>query len=262
MSFKQFHIVLLGCMIWNFSFSQEYTKYGIKDGLPSNHVYKIVQDANGFIWTITDNGIVRFNGSEFKEFTTKEGLPTNDIWEIATSPDGKVWFFCKAARIGYIKNDAVHTFEAANEGTIFFPYKIAEIGNEVFFESGSKWYFLDESEKWQGVEIGDTLFDRNRNLKRLLLNQAEMKTRLGEERLVYFRQKDSLALWITNNSYSVFNDKSGMYSKKILNGNGRNTGFTPYARINLYQRRIQITDTNYLATLGSDYSIDRARLYQ
>ncbi len=257
MSLKQFHIVLLACMIWNFSYTQEYTRYGIKDGLPSNHVYKIVQDAKGFIWTITDNGIVRFNGSEFKEFTTKDGLPTNDIWEIATTPDGKVWFFCKAARIGYIDNTTIHTFEAAEEGVIFFPYKIAEMENQVFFESGNKWYFLNESKKWQGVEAGDTLFSENLNIKHLLNIQAKMKADLGGERLIYFRQKDSLGLWVTNNSYSVYNDKTGALSKKILNSDGRKKGFSPYARINLYQGRIQITDTNYLATLGAEYNLDR-----
>jgi len=66
-------------------FSQQYTNYTTKDGLPSNHVYRITQDVDGFIWFITDKGMVKFNGTDFKKFTIRDGLPTNDIWNIVRS---------------------------------------------------------------------------------------------------------------------------------------------------------------------------------
>jgi len=43
-------------LIWGFSFAQQYTNYTTKNGLPSNHVYRITQDYKGFIWFITDKG--------------------------------------------------------------------------------------------------------------------------------------------------------------------------------------------------------------
>lgn len=59
---------------FNWSAAQSYTNYSEKDGLPSNHIYKITQDSNGFIWIATDEGLVKYNGTDFKVFTTQEGL--------------------------------------------------------------------------------------------------------------------------------------------------------------------------------------------
>ena len=90
---KKLHITLIIILIWSFSFAQQYTNYSTKNDLPSNHIYKITQDYKGFIWFITDKGIVKYNGTTFKTFTTKEGLPTNDIWDIKITPDNKIWYF-------------------------------------------------------------------------------------------------------------------------------------------------------------------------
>jgi hypothetical protein len=53
-----------------------------KEGLPSNKVYCAEQDAAGFIWFGTDNGLVRYNGLEFKTFTVRDGLPDNDVFSV------------------------------------------------------------------------------------------------------------------------------------------------------------------------------------
>jgi len=77
------------------STGQSCINYSEKDGLPSNHVYKITQDVHGFIWIATDEGLVKYNGTEFKTFTTKDGLPTNDIWNLFPGTDGKLWYIAK-----------------------------------------------------------------------------------------------------------------------------------------------------------------------
>ncbi len=78
----------------NFSLAQNYINYTISDGLPSNHVYRITQDNLGFIWIITDKGMVKFDGKTFKLFTTQTGMPINDVWNIRVTPDNKVWYLC------------------------------------------------------------------------------------------------------------------------------------------------------------------------
>ena len=40
----------------------------IEDGLPQNSVFSIVQTQDGYIWFATFEGLVRFNGVEFKVF--------------------------------------------------------------------------------------------------------------------------------------------------------------------------------------------------
>ena len=89
---KKRYIILLFMIIWRFSNAQQYTNFTTKNGLPSNHVYKIIQDYKGFVWFATNKGLVKYNGSNFKTFTTKDGLPTNDIWDIRVTAN-KIWFF-------------------------------------------------------------------------------------------------------------------------------------------------------------------------
>jgi ligand-binding sensor domain-containing protein len=114
------HITLVLLVVWSFVFSQQYTNYSLKDGLPSNHMYRITQDYDGFIWTITDKGMSKFYGKTFKNFTIKDGLPSNDIWQISITPDNKTWFFSKTNKLGYIENDIVYSFPL-DRNKIFFP---------------------------------------------------------------------------------------------------------------------------------------------
>ncbi len=65
--------------------------YTVRDGLPSNKIYCATQDAAGFMWLGTDNGLVRFNGSEFKIFTVKDGLPDNDIFAVFEDQQARLW---------------------------------------------------------------------------------------------------------------------------------------------------------------------------
>ncbi|HEX2629110.1 MAG TPA: histidine kinase [Chitinophagaceae bacterium] len=69
-------------------------RYDMKDGLPSSIVYGCVQDAYGFMWFATENGLCRFDGSHFKTFSTKDGLPDNSVIAIGADKTGRVFFNC------------------------------------------------------------------------------------------------------------------------------------------------------------------------
>lgn len=62
-----------------------------KNGLPSNKVYCAYQDVNGLMWFGTDNGLVRYSGSEIKTFSVKDGLPDNDIFSVFEDLDHRLW---------------------------------------------------------------------------------------------------------------------------------------------------------------------------
>lgn len=89
---------------------EHYLSFTAKDGLPSNNIYQILEDRDGFIWLGTNRGVVRYDGQNFRVFTTRDGLPVNDIWQLEITPDGKVWFICKSRRLGYIWQDKVYSF--------------------------------------------------------------------------------------------------------------------------------------------------------
>lgn len=57
--------------------------YSYSDGLPSRAVLSSIQDANGYIWFVTKNGLCRFDGKRFKIINQKtHGLYSNNISSI------------------------------------------------------------------------------------------------------------------------------------------------------------------------------------
>ena len=66
-------------------------EFTTNEGLPSNHVYDIVEDKKGFLWIATDNGVSRFDGKYFQNFSVKNGLPSNDVLQILCDEDGTIW---------------------------------------------------------------------------------------------------------------------------------------------------------------------------
>lgn len=66
-------------------------KFTPKEGLSNSIVYRITQDKRGFIWFSTNNGISRYDGSEFKNFGIKEGLTYSAVLSISESENQEKW---------------------------------------------------------------------------------------------------------------------------------------------------------------------------
>ncbi|MEO7214675.1 two-component regulator propeller domain-containing protein [Mucilaginibacter sp.] len=70
-------------------------KYALKDGLSFGIVNSISQDADGFMWFATSDGLNRFDGSTFKVFKTiagdTTGLSSNFVQKIFSDRAGNVW---------------------------------------------------------------------------------------------------------------------------------------------------------------------------
>ncbi|HHB78546.1 MAG TPA: hypothetical protein ENK85_04875 [Saprospiraceae bacterium] len=124
--------------------AQQPIHFSVNNGLPSNHIYRISQDQQGFIWILTDNGVVKYDGTQFKTFSTKDGLPANDIWDMRFTPDGKLWFFTRAKQLGYIQNDSVYTFQHADSTSVLNPWVIYRNGNDIAFSDNKEYYELQE----------------------------------------------------------------------------------------------------------------------
>lgn len=83
-------IIIIALIFVKTCFSQSSKDYYIEkklytysDGLPSRVVLSSIQDANGYIWFITKNGLCRFDGKKFKIINQKtHGLYSNSISSI------------------------------------------------------------------------------------------------------------------------------------------------------------------------------------
>ncbi|MCK4989421.1 MAG: hypothetical protein KAS29_03005, partial [Bacteroidales bacterium] len=74
-------------------YSQQFRfmEYGLNKGLPEPYVYTIDQDASGYLWIGTGDGLARFDGKTFEVFTTSDSLSDNFITTSHTNESG-VWF--------------------------------------------------------------------------------------------------------------------------------------------------------------------------
>jgi ligand-binding sensor domain-containing protein len=112
---KKLLFIFLFLMIYLFSYGQEgdYTikQYTKEDGLPSNTVYGVTQDKDGFIWFCTDAGVCKFDGIRFKIFTKDDGLPSNEVFELFCDSKNRIWIRSFSAKLCFIKNDKIFSAE-------------------------------------------------------------------------------------------------------------------------------------------------------
>src|SRR5215472_4653330 len=65
--------------------------YTTADGLARNTVYAIVQDARGFLWFSTPDGLSRFDGYTFTNYGPEEGLPKRVVTALRITRGGVFW---------------------------------------------------------------------------------------------------------------------------------------------------------------------------
>ena len=250
-----------------FSFSQQYTNFNTKNGLPSNHVYRITQDYQGFIWFITDKGMTKYNGSTFTTFTTKEGLPSNDIWDIRIGHDNKVWFFTKANKIGYIQNNTVFTFESNKKNEILFPRIINQNKNEISFSSFKKHFSLKNA-VWESTKIDDSksfmvvnhkklthlsvnskkdyllVFNKKKQLKKIKIDQFFTKNKY------YGQLNDSLYCWVNREKVYLLNFNTFQLKKTFYKSD-----YKEFVRFSAVHNNIQFSGEGFVAFLDTNYQL-------
>ena len=86
-----------------FAISQDYRytpsvhmkHFSLADGLSQNTGADIIQDSEGYIWIATDDGINRFDGTEFKQFRQEHGNPNslheNGVISLMEEPGKGIW---------------------------------------------------------------------------------------------------------------------------------------------------------------------------
>jgi hypothetical protein len=87
------HIVVILLLLKLLVFSQDlsYVHYSTHNGLPSNQVYNLYQDNNGFMWFATDRGIAKYDGNKFTQYDQSDGLTSSTIFRFFPQENGDVW---------------------------------------------------------------------------------------------------------------------------------------------------------------------------
>ena len=67
----------------------------VAEGLPSNRVFDILQDKQGFMWFATESGVCRYDGYTFSNFTVRDGIAKNDVRKIYEDRQGRIWILTR-----------------------------------------------------------------------------------------------------------------------------------------------------------------------
>ncbi|MDH4474462.1 MAG: histidine kinase [Fluviicola sp.] len=98
-----FILIILFCA--NTGFSQDPYSISIttENGLPSNTVYDIFQDKQGFIWIASDAGLSRYDGFEFITYTNDEQSSRSGS-NIREDKYGRIWYQNFDGFLFYVEN--------------------------------------------------------------------------------------------------------------------------------------------------------------
>ncbi len=87
-------------------------RFTMQDGIPSNTVYRCMEDHDGFLWVSSDAGVVRFDGTHMDIFGLEQGLSDEDIFKTSIDSKGRIWFFTANGRPCYLDGGVVHSWRS------------------------------------------------------------------------------------------------------------------------------------------------------
>ena len=120
-----------------------FTQFNNNNGLPSNTVYDISQDENGFIWIATDYGLSRFDGLSFKNFTIADGLPDNEILYFFKDSKQRIWLVGFNGKLGYLQNNK---FYNSSNQSFLKDLNFNTFVSDIFEDSKNNiWFLLSEN---------------------------------------------------------------------------------------------------------------------
>lgn len=90
--------------------SPSFIHFDVSSGLPSNEIYSIKQDKNGFLWIGTDAGLVRYDGNSFFLLNNPNSRGAS-VSGLIEDREGKMWFNNFSGQIFYVKGDSIYKFQ-------------------------------------------------------------------------------------------------------------------------------------------------------
>jgi len=111
--FRQVHLLLLCacCLLSSSVQAQQYSSWAINEGvnLPTQEVYQMLQDRNGYLWIATDFGLYRYNGKAFKAYQNPR-YGKISVSGLVEDSKGKIWCHTFKGQILYTLNDSLAEF--------------------------------------------------------------------------------------------------------------------------------------------------------
>ncbi len=117
------------------------------NGLPQNSIYSIIQTRDGYLWMATFDGLVRFDGVQFKVFdkSNTKGLSTNRFTALYEDKDGTLWAGTSDGGLTRYRDGVFTTYTVADgvpEGPVLF--FVPDLKGELLIGIGSGRFYMRE----------------------------------------------------------------------------------------------------------------------
>lgn len=263
-------------------------RWDIEDGLPANNVVDLLQSKSGYLWLVTFNGLVRFDGLRMKIYQTDKypTMPSNRINKIEESDDAILWLtteqgylvkfenevFTRIDSNNGLNNDFVNTITKDRNGTIWFATDrgIVTYNNGIFQEVASelinipvgKIYPLLNNELWFTNKDYTRVFrykeDTLTHFDELLRNKIPMQSIVNSP-------NEEVFLAVGDSVFEVKNEQLKLHS--VIRGNTINSaaidfrsdgvmwGYTTSSGVFSYTNNtwVALPNSNHRGTIARDY---------
>ena len=179
----------------------------VSDGLPHNHIKYIIQDHLGFLWLTTQNGLVKYDGYNFKTYIPEpddtNSISTRNPTMVMEDHLGDLWI--STSREGLIKFDrGTETFKSYTHDNKD-PNSIISDGVHVLYEDNT-------GTLWIGV-IGEGMekFDRETETFTNYRNEPDNINSLSNNDVNIITEDSEGNLWVgTTFGLNKFNRETGI----------------------------------------------------
>ncbi|HVF87046.1 MAG TPA: two-component regulator propeller domain-containing protein, partial [Pyrinomonadaceae bacterium] len=153
--------------------------YTVADGLAHGSVNRIFQDAKGYIWLATNEGLSRFDNYRFTNYGVGDGLPHVFINDVTADRQGRLWVATNGGGVARLMDDPIERRAARDvpslngppvDGKKFVSYLVEDGGeknkanlvNRILFDAANRLWCVTDAGLYRAKSIGvvDKQFER------------------------------------------------------------------------------------------------------
>ena len=127
--------VLFFLLLHTVLFSVSFHHLGVEDGLSNGRIYQIDKDSTGFVWVLTQMGVERYDGSEFRQYsldkTLQSGGQIHYSSKLICDGSGKIWAGIRLGDI-YSYDKQLDIFKLQIDLSAYFSQEV--VLNDLFFD--------------------------------------------------------------------------------------------------------------------------------
>jgi ligand-binding sensor domain-containing protein/signal transduction histidine kinase len=175
--------------------------------LISNEANSVIQDADGYIWTGTNDGLQRFDGTRFKTFRHTEGLPSsipsNQVWQLMYDKKKNLWLLTGDGQVG-IFNTKNFTFREIP----------LELENPEALKSALKRLIEDEYGNIFFLMGGNEVLTWNEKLDKFSYKYTPFAPPPGRRIADFIQQPGTHKYWLSlgGDGFAIYNQVTGRLS--------------------------------------------------